>query len=566
MPRKRADTLSTSVASTATGNSQAGGAAGRKWLALAATCFGLFMALLDITIVNVALPTISKDLKASFEDLQWVINAYTITLAVFLVTVGRLGDIFGRKRMFVTGLAIFTTGSLLCALSSGISIGGLSHTTMLFVARAIQGFGGAFMLPLSLAIITATFEGHERGTAIGVWGGVTGLGTAVGPVLGGVLVEKVSWQSIFFINVPIGLIGIALTLYAVTESRDERAPRSIDFFGLLTSAAFVLCLVLALIQGNDRDKGWTSGYILTLFAVSAIALVAFVVGELRMKNPMADPRLFKIPSFTGGAIVAFTLSAGFYSLLFFLALYLQNTLGFDALNAGVRFLAISGMILIGAPLAGRLTDTIGPKPLLVVGSAGLVISVLLMARISSTSFAQDSWAVLLPAFILGGLASGIMNPPISTLAVGTVERRRAGMASGISGLARQLGTAFGIAFLGAILTSRYNSSIHDRVLGAQGPAWAHVPAMARQGIVNGIQAAGTTAGSLGLPASPQNPYSTSPLRPALGEIAKSSFVGGTIDVFRIGAALVAVGLLASLFLVRRSDLKQSGHGQPPPAH
>ena len=267
----------------------------------------------------------------------------------------------------------------------------------------------------------------------------------------------------------------------------------------------MLCLVLALIQGNDRDKGWTSGYILTLFAVSAIALVAFVVGELRMKNPMADPRLFKIPSFTGGAIVAFTLSAGFYSLLFFLALYLQNTLGFDALNAGVRFLAISGMLLIGAPLAGRLTDRIGPKPLLVVGSAGLVISVLLMTRISATNFAQDSWTILLPAFILGGLASGIMNPPISTLAVGTVERRRAGMASGISGLARQLGTAFGIALLGAILTSRYNSTIHDRVLAAQGPAWAHVPAMARQGIANGIQAAGTTAGSLGLPGRPPEP-------------------------------------------------------------
>ena len=534
-----------------------------KWWALAATCFGLFMALLDVTIVNVALPTIGRDLHAQFSDLQWVLNAYTISLAVFLVTVGRLGDIFGRKRVFMTGLGIFTVGSLLCALSSEITVGPLTHTGVLLAARALQGFGGSFMLPLSLAIITSTFAGHERGTAIGIWGGVTGLATAIGPVIGGVLVQSVGWQSIFLINIPIGIVGIALSWWAITESRDERAPRSIDIFGLVTSAAFVLCLVLALIQGNDPDKGWTSPYILTLFGIALIALVAFVIGESRLKNPMADPRLFKIRSFTGSAIIAFVLSAGFYSLLFFLGLYLQNSLGFDALQAGLRFLALSSLILIGAPLAGKLTDRVGPRPILIGSTALLTVAVLLMSRISSTSFTGNDWLALLPAFILGGFASGVMNPPISTLAVGTVERRRAGMASGISGLSRQVGNAFGIAFLGALLTGRYNSYVHDRVLALQGHG---ITPSIRQEAIGFLQTNGDLAGSSGLQTGSvrPDPHLPSALIPALSRIARSSFVEGSIDIFRVAALMVGIGFLASVFLIRRSDLRTE-EGAPPPA-
>jgi len=531
----------------------------RRWWVLAATCFGLFMALLDVTIVNVALPTIGRDLHASFSDLQWVINAYTIALAVFLVTVGRLGDLFGRKRMFMVGLGIFTLGSLLCALSSDLTIGSLSHTSVLLVGRAIQGFGGSFMLPLSLAIITTTFAGHERGTAIGIWGGVTGLATAIGPVVGGVLVQDVGWQSIFLLNIPVGIVGIALSAWAITESRDEHAPRSIDFFGLVTSAACVLCLVLALVQGSDPDKGWTSPYILTLFGVALVSLVVFVLGELRIAHPMADPRLFTIRGFTGSAIVAFTLSGGFFGLLFFLTLYMQNTLGFDALQAGVRFLALSGLILVGAPLAGRMTDRVGPKPLLLVSTALLVVSVLLMTRVSSTRFDQTQWLALLPAFLLGGIAIGMANPPISALAVGTVERRLAGMASGISGLCRQLGTAVGIAFLGAVLTSRYNTYIHDRVMTWQAPGLT--PAL-RQRFITGAQHAGDLAGSAGLQGAGSQ-YTHLPFFPGLSHIARAAFVDGTVDIFRIAAGLLAVGFLASAFLVRRTDLRHERQGIQP---
>jgi EmrB/QacA subfamily drug resistance transporter len=523
-----------------------------RWWALAATCFGLFMALLDVTIVNVALPTIGRDLHAGFADLQWVINAYTIALAVFLVTVGRLGDLFGRKRMFMIGLGIFTLGSLLCALSGDISVGGLSHTDVLLAARAVQGLGGSFMLPLSLAIITATFGSHERGTAIGIWGGVTGLATAIGPVVGGVLVQDVGWQSIFLLNVPVGVLGIALSAWAITESHDERAPRTVDLFGLVTSAVCVLCLVLALVQGNDPDKGWTSPYILALFGAALVALVAFVAGELRVRYPMADPRLFLIRGFTGSAIVAFTVSAGFFSLFFFLTLYMQNTLGFDALQAGVRFLALSGLILVGAPLSGRLIDRVGPRPLLIVSTALLAVAVLVMTRISSSSFDQTQWLALLPAFLLGGIASGMVNPPIATLAVGTVDRRLAGMASGISGLCRQVGMAVGIAFLGAMLTSRYNAYIRDGVMGWHAPGLT--PAL-RQRFVEGAQRAGDLAGSAGLQDAGSR-YAHLPLFPGLSHIARTAFVRGTTDILHIAAGLVAVGLVASVFLVRRQDVHQ----------
>nr|MBA3826557.1 MFS transporter [Ktedonobacterales bacterium] len=399
----------------------------RRWWALIATCFGLFMALLDVSIVNVALPTIGDDLKASFADLQWVINAYTLVLAVLLVTAGRLGDIFGRKSIFMVSLGIFSLGSLLCAVSGDFAIGGLSHIQMLIAARVVQGLGGAGMLPLALAIIAATFQGRERGIAIGIYGGVTGLATAVGPVIGGILVQNVNWQSIFYLNVPIGFIGIALCAWAIAESRDTHASRSVDVFGLVTLTISLVCLVLALIQGNDSDKGWTSPYILTLFAVAAVAMVVFVLGELRLKNPMVDPRLFTNLSFTGSAITAFALSGGLYALFFFLSLYLQNFLGFSALDAGLRVLPLSAMTVVAAPIMGVVAQRTGAKAVMALGMLIGAVGVLSLARIAATD-TQASWTVLVPGFILGGIASGMVSPQISTVAVNTVNRERSGMA------------------------------------------------------------------------------------------------------------------------------------------
>jgi EmrB/QacA subfamily drug resistance transporter len=531
----------------------------RRWWALAATSFGLFMALLDVTIVNVALPTIGDDLKASFADLQWVINAYALSLAVLLVTAGRLGDLFGRKRLFMLGLGLFSLGSLICGLSGGVSIGGFSHIQVLIAARAFQGIGGAIMLPLALAIIAATFTGRERGTAIGIYGGVTGLAVAVGPVIGGVLVSSVGWQAIFFVNVPIGMIGIAMVAWAVTESFDRTAPRSVDIFGLITLSVSVFCLVLALIQGSDPDKGWTSSYILTLFAVAAVALLVFVIGELRLKSPMVDPRLFANASFTGAAIVAFALSGGLYALFFFLTLYFQNYLGFSALDTGLRFLPLSGLTLVVAPLAGALTGRLGPKLIMTGGMAAAVVSVVLMTGITPAD-TQSDWVRLLPAFVLGGIASGMVSPVISNVAVSTVHYDRAGMASGISGVCRQIGTAFGIAFLGAVLTNQYDSSIQSGIaklsLGNVPPSAQHA---ILQGIINNLTQAGTFAASTGLRYNVPPQYASfthMPHFPQVAAVVQQAYINATADAFRWAAALLAVGLLAALLLVRRSDMLQ----------
>lgn len=528
------------------------GSDARKWWTLVATCFGLFMALLDVTVVSVALPTMQRDLHASLADLQWVVNAYTLALAVLLVTAGRLGDLFGRRRVFIIGLAVFTAGSLFCGLSGGLSIGGLSPIHVLVVARALQGLGGSVMVPLSLAIISATFQGHERGAAIGIWGGVSGLAAAIGPLVGGALVQHVNWQSIFYLNVPIGALGILVTLWTVRESRDEHAPRSIDAFGLVTVTVGMFCLLLGLIQGASR--GWTSAYILGLFAVAAVATVAFITGEMRRSNAMMDPRLFRNASFTGAAVSAFTLNAGLYSMLFFLALYLQNYLGIGALGTGLRLLPLSAVTLVGAPLAGRFTDRWGAKPILAVGMGLCTLGVLLMLRVTLGT-QPTHWIALLPAFLLCGLGSGMVNPPVSTVAVGTVARARAGMASGVSAMCRQIGNAFGIALLGALLAGRYAKVVTDGIMGLQGPG---LSPDVLQGLADGVRQAGAIAGSAGLQGPPGtvNPFAGQPAFPAIQSLAHLAFMDGLKELFWVAAAMLAVGFVAAL-LVKRSDMVES---------
>lgn len=521
-----------------------------KWWALAAVCFGLFMALLDVTIVNVALPTMATDLNASLSDLQWVISAYAIALAVLIVTSARLGDIFGRKKVFMTGLGVFSFGSLLCALSPYFTIGGLSHVDVLNAARVIQGIGSSAMIPLSLAIISSTFHAKERGAAFGIWGGVSGMATAIGPVLGGILVTQVNWQSIFYINIPIGIVGILLSGWAIKESVNKFVVHKIDFFGLITVTVFMFCLILALIQGND--KGWSSTYIITLFVIAAAAFLIFIFGELRMKHPMVDPRLFKNASYTGAAICAFTLSAGLYALFFYLTLYLQNFLGFDALGAGLRFLPLSALVLFTAPLAGRMTDRIGAKPVLFTGLGMITIAVALMTRISPADTAAD-WVVLLPAFIIAGLGNGLVNPPISSVALGTTKPERAGMASGVNNVCRQIGISFGIAFLGAILSSRYNAYIKS---GISALKIDQLSGAIKQKMITGIQQAGTIAGSTGLKgdAAHPNPYASQPFFPQVEKVIRDSFIHGTTDILWWACAMLATGALSALFLIKKSDM------------
>jgi len=528
----------------------------RRWWALVAIAFGLFMSLLDVTVVNVALPAIQHGLHESFTTLEWVVNAYALVVAVLLVTSSRLGDFFGRKRLFIMGMGVFTLGSLLCALSPHIHLGSLSPGNVLNLSRGIQGIGGSAMVPLSLSLITATFHGRERGTAFGIWGGVSGLATAVGPLVGGVLVSKVGWPSIFYLNVPTGIIGMIMASWAIRESKDVHMKRAIDVYGLITLTVALFCLVLALMEGNT--KGWASTYIVTLFVLGGFSLIAFVVGEMRIQSPMLDPRLFKIPSFTGAAIAAFTLSGGLYALLFYLSIFMQNYLGFSALGAGLRFLPLSALVFIGAPIAGRYTDKIGPKWILATGLAFIAAGVAWMTRLGHATVAAD-WTMLLPGLILAGIGNGLVNPPISALAMGTVQPRYIGMASGISNVARQTGVAFGIAALAAFLGNRYNQRITHGILRLPAPYLTH---SIRHSIVVGVKSAGPIAGSLGLAgAGPQ--YTRLSIFSDLARIARHAFLLGTRDVVWFAAGLVAIGLLATVTMVRSRDMVH--HQVPEPA-
>ncbi len=410
-----------------------------KWWTLLVVCLSVFMLLLDITIVNVALPSIQNDLGSSFEDLQWVVDAYALALAALLLASGSLADLLGRRRVFVTGLLLFVAASLLCGLSGS--------PTMLNLARGFQGIGGAMMFATSLALIAQEFPAQERGTAFGIWGATTGFAVAVGPLVGGVLTDGLGWEWIFLVNVPIGLITAAITVARVPRGERDPAAR-IDWAGLVTFSAGLFCLVLALIRGND--DGWGSAKIIGLLVAAAALLAVFVAVERRGEQPMLDLTLFRVPTFTGAQIVAFSIHASMFSMFLYIVLYMQNVLGYSPLETGVRFLPISLLSFLAAPIAGKLAERYSVRAFLGTGLALVGLGLVLMSGIDP----GDGWTTLLPGFILGGIGIGFVNPPLATAAIGVVEPRRSGAASGINSTARQVGTAVGIAGLGAILQSK----------------------------------------------------------------------------------------------------------------
>ena len=411
----------------------------RRWWTLGAMCFALFMAMLDNTVVNVALPSIQRDLDMSISGLEWTVNAYTLVLAVLLVTGGRLGDLFGRKRMFLFGVVVF-------ALASGM-IGFAQSEAWLVGFRAVQGIGAAFMMPGTLSIITHTFPAEERGKAIGTWAGVSALALAIGPVVGGFLVEHVSWQSIFLINLPVAAFAVALTLAATPESRDESVNRSVDVPGVAAITVGLGALVLALVEGNAW--GWGSDRILALFALAAAALIAFVVIERRSAAPMVDFGFFRSRQFFGANMVAFIVTFGMFAMFFFLALYMQNVLDYSALQAGVRFLPTTVLIIIIAPVAGRLADKIGSRLPMVAGLLMVSGSLLWQSFIG----VDTSYAFLVGPFMLMGIGMGLVMSPMSTAAMNAVEVTKAGVASGILSMTRMVGGTFGVAALAALVAA-----------------------------------------------------------------------------------------------------------------
>jgi len=458
----------------------------RKWWTLISVCSATFMLLLDITIVNVALPAIQRALDASFSDLQWVVDAYALALATCVLTAGSLADLFGRKRLFLTGIVLFTLASAAC--------GAAWDPLFLILARGLQGLGGAIMFATALALLSQEFHGRERGTAFGIWGATIGAAVAIGPLAGGMLTSWLSWRWIFLVNIPIGAAAVALGMRRLRESSDPEHSR-LDPVGLVTLTIGLFCLILALIEGNDR--GWSSGLILALLAAGVAALALFLVSQAREQTSMIDLALFRRPAFVGAQTTAFAISSSMFAMFLYLTLYLQNVLHLSPLETGVRFLPLSVVSFFAAPVAGRLTSHVPIRALLASGLALNALAMWLMSRVT----VHSHWTVLLPGFLIGGVGIGFVNAPLATTAVSTVRVERAGMASGINNTFRQIGIATGIAALGAIFASR----------------------------------AGTEQTA-----------------------SKASFVHGLHDILLVGAGVAAVGAVLAALLVRRRDFVASG--------
>ena len=461
----------------------------KKWLALALLSAVQFMVVLDIAIVNVALPSIQVDLGFSQQNLQWVISAYALVFGGFLLLGGRTADLLGRRRIFILGLVAFTIGSLICGLawSEGSLIG----------ARAIQGLGAAAISPAALAILMTTFaEGRERNIALGVWGAVGGFGAAAGVLLGGVLTDALSWEWIFFVNIPVGVLALVIAPALLTESRDIRV-RSFDVPGAVLVTGGLTTLVLGITQGNDW--GWSSGRTVGVFALSAALLASFVAWELRADEPLMRFGILRTTTVLGANVAGFILGTALFSMFLMLTLYMQQVLGYSAMKTGIAYLAVAGTSIVWANVAAVLVGKVGVKPLIASGMGILAVGMLLFTQVSvGGSYAAD----LLPGFLIIALGMALCFVPISIAALAGVKQAEAGLASGLINTTQQIGGAVGIALLSTIAISRTNDELAS---GTPAP----------QALTDGFQVA-----------------------------------------FWVGAAIALAGVVAALVLIRNEDLTE----------
>jgi EmrB/QacA subfamily drug resistance transporter len=414
---------------------------------LAAVSFGLFMIMLDNTIVNVALPTIQRSLDLKISELEWVVTGYALTFGAFMLTGGKLADLLGRRRIFVIGLVVFTASSLACGLANGPEV--------LIGARVVQGLGAAMMNPATLSIIVATFPAHQRGTAIGIWAGVSALALAIGPLLGGIITERINWNWIFFINVPVGVLGVVAAYLFVDESRDTSKEQRPDVPGLATSTLGLFALIYALIEANEY--GWTSARILIAFGVALVSLTAFVLLERHQRLPMLELSLFRNKGFSGANAVMLLVGLAMFGIFFYVSLYVQQILGYSAIQAGASFLPWTLLIILLAPQAGRLSDRIGPRPFV---TAGMVIIAGAMIVFSRLGMNESFWG-LLPGMLLGGVGTACAMAPVTAAAMQSVRPEKAGVGSAVLNSMRQVGGSMGIAIMGAIVAASVTAGRPD---------------------------------------------------------------------------------------------------------
>ncbi len=430
---------------------------GRRMLVLAICCMSLFIVGLDVTVVNVALPSIGRELHAGVSGLQWIIDAYTLVLASLLMLSGSTADRIGRRRTFQTGLAIFTLGSLLCSLAPGLG--------WLVAFRAVQAVGGSMLNPVAMSIITNTFiRPAERARAIGIWGGVIGLSMALGPLAGGLLVESVGWRGIFWVNIPIGIAAIVLTALFVPESKAPRA-RRLDPVGQLLVIIVLAALVYGLIEGPG--SGWTSAKILGCFAISAAALVALVRYEPRREEPLIDVRFFRSAPFAGAVVIAICAFAALGGFLLVNTLYLQDVRGYSPLLAGVYTLPMAAMTAVFSPLSGRIVASTGTRPPLIVAGTSITAAGVILAHITNGT----ATVVLLASYILFGLGFGMVNAPITNSTVSGMPRAQAGVAAGVASTSRQVGSSLGVAVIGSATISALHGSFRLNFADASHVGW-----------------------------------------------------------------------------------------------
>jgi EmrB/QacA subfamily drug resistance transporter len=460
----------------------------RKWWALALLSVVQFMVVLDIAIVNVALPSIQADLGFSQENLQWVISAYALVFGGFLLLGGRAADLLGRRRVFLVGLVVFAAGSLLAGLAWS--------EASLIGARSIQGLGAAIISPAALSILMTTFsEGRERNVALGVWGAVGGFGAAAGVLLGGVFTDALSWEWIFFVNVPVAVVALALTPVLLTESRDARA-KSFDALGAVLVTAGLSTAVFGITQANSY--GWSSAKTIGIFAAAVALLAGFLITEARTKDPLMPFSIFRIKTVSGANVVGFILGTAIFSLFLMLTLYMQEVLGYSAMKTGIAYLAVAGTSIFWAAVASQLVTKVGVKPVMIVGMGLLTVGLLYFTQISvNGSYLGD----LLPGFLIVALGMSFAFVSISIAALAGIEAKEAGLASGLINTSQQIGGALGIAVLSSVAVAHTGDAVKS------------------------------------------------------GQAVPSALTSGFQAAFWVGAAVAAAGVIATAVLVRRDELE-----------
>jgi EmrB/QacA subfamily drug resistance transporter len=493
----------------------------RKWWTLVLSSIATFMLLLDITVVNVALPDIQRDLDASLSSLQWVVDAYSLMLAAFLLTAGSLGDRLGRRRVFSLGLGLFTFASFLCGIAG--------DPTLLNLARGLQGIGGAAMFATSLALIGQEFHGKDRATAFGIWGATVGGAVAIGPLVGGLITEHLGWEWIFFVNIPIGIVAVALTELRLANVAAQD-PQRIDLPGLATFSGGLFLLIFGLIRGNP--EGWGSTTIVACLAGSAALLLAFIAIEARSSHPMLDLTLFRKPAFNGISAVAFGLSAGMFAMFLYLTIYMQGVLDFSPLETGLHFLPLTVLGFVVAPISGKLSQRIPIRFLVGVGLGSVGLGLLWMHGLDAGS----DISALTPGFLIAGVGIGLTNPSIGQVAIAVVPPAKAGMGSGINTTFRQVGIATGVASLGAVFQSQVASKLSSLLPGSP------------PGLAEAVSSGGSRAAA---------GIATPAQRPEVVHAAKVAFVSGFNEILLIGAILSFAGAILGFALIHPRDFVQS---------